>query len=241
MKHLANEAGGEQVNRAEGEKMGTESPGWHRGRHQKEGWGEWRVRNRDRRGEMTVGDGEGEKNNVISVKQTKQGGMERMKEQMKKQTQRRMETGFFFCDWPPNNRFFILRGILLLTISPSLQTVWHHCHALWCQLGLGLPMERLRTRIFRFFLFYFFRKIVFLKDTNRCRDVSFDLSTNKWPHQTKDKLEKTQQNCSIPGKCWPELKTYTHTQKIASPSVLTHVKSCSWHWLTWAMTIGLGQ
>lgn len=61
MKHLANEAGGEQVNRAEGEKMGTESPGWHRGRHQKEGWGEWRVRNRDRRGEMTVGDGEGEK------------------------------------------------------------------------------------------------------------------------------------------------------------------------------------
>lgn len=106
--------------------------------------------------------------------------------------QRRMETGFFFCDWPPNNRFFILRGILLLTISPSLQTVWHHCHAL---------------------CLFFFRKIVFLKDTNRCRDVSFDLSTNKWPHQTKDKLENTQQYCSIPGKCWPELKTYTHTHK----------------------------
>lgn len=76
---------------------------------------------------MTVGDGEGEKNNVISVKQTKQGGMERMKEQMKKQTEEQAEAHgdrvFFFCDWPPNNRFFILRGILLLTISPSLQTV----------------------------------------------------------------------------------------------------------------------
>lgn len=40
---------------------------------------------------MTVGDGEGEKNNVISVKQTKQGGMERMKEQMKKQTEEQAE------------------------------------------------------------------------------------------------------------------------------------------------------
>lgn len=49
---------------------------------------------------MTVGDGEGEKNNVISVKQTKQGGMERMKEQMKKQTEEQAEAHgdrvFFF-------------------------------------------------------------------------------------------------------------------------------------------------
>lgn len=160
MKHLANEAGGEQVNRAEGEKMGTESPGWHRGRHQKEGWGEWRVRNRDRRGEMTVGDGEGEKKQC-DISETdearRHGEDERTNEKTNRGASRgAWRQGFFFCDWPPNNRFFILRGILLLTISQSLQTVWHHRHALWCQLGLGLPMERLRTRIFRFFFFFFF-------------------------------------------------------------------------------------
>lgn len=49
MKHPANEAGGEKVNHGEGEKMGTKSPGCHRMRDQKEGWGEWRVRDREER------------------------------------------------------------------------------------------------------------------------------------------------------------------------------------------------
>lgn len=49
MKHPANEAGGEDVNHGEREKMGTKSPGCHRTRDQREGWGKWSVRDREER------------------------------------------------------------------------------------------------------------------------------------------------------------------------------------------------
>ena len=77
---------------------------------------------------MTVGDGEGGKKKQCDISETdkprRHGEDERTNEKTDEK-QAEAQRGRVCCDYPPNNRFFILGGILRLSTSPSL----HHHHA----------------------------------------------------------------------------------------------------------------
>lgn len=77
--------------------LGTKSPGRQRGIHRKEG----RV---DRREKMTLGDGEAEKNNEISVYGTNQEVVEKMKEEVKES---KRGAAWPYCCCFPNDSIFI--------------------------------------------------------------------------------------------------------------------------------------